>query len=137
MNQTSRIGLALVGIAVSFFGLRWLLSVRSHSYDVLSRSGMAAAILCCLSVLVVAWAVPCASLARRRKWSPRTSYTFGALSFLIPATLLMYVAGPDRFAVIMLVPMSVCGIVCRKLAFPGLSDEELAAPEPPLSLLSK
>jgi hypothetical protein len=137
MKQASRIILALVGIAVSFSGLDWLLFVRSRSYDVLSRLGVAAALLCCLSVLVIAWAVPCASLARRRKWSPRTSYTFGALSFLIPAALLMYLAGPERFAAIMVAPMVFCGVLCRRIAYPELTDEEATAPEPPLSLLMK
>jgi hypothetical protein len=137
MKQPSRITLAVAGIAISFIGLRWLLLARTHSDDVLTRLSLASAFLCCLAVLVIAWAMPCASFARFRKWSPRTSYAFGALTFLLPAMLVMYLAGPDRFAVIMIAPASFCGFVSRKLAFPELTDDELNAPEPPLSLLPK
>jgi|ERR1700733_6355349 hypothetical protein len=137
MNQPSRMVLALVGIAVSFIGLRWLLAFLTHQVDVSDRIEVVAAIFCGLAVLIASWALPCASLARWRQWSPRASYMLGALSFLIPAAALMYFAKSDRYASIMLVPMSFSGMVCRKITYPHLTYEQATAPEPPLSLLSK
>ena len=128
----------IAGILVSFFACLWLLCLPAYSHEVLSRLGLLAALVGNLGILIYCWAWLLAYIGTKRKWSPRLCYTAG-ISFVIPSILLMFFANRPVGSLIGLfvTSLSVAGYVCRKLAYPEMSDEEATAPEPPLSLFSK
>ncbi len=70
---------------------------------------------------------------------PRACYLAG-ISILAVLTPIGYfaAAGPNGLVIYWMGPLVVItGCLCRKLACPELSDEEAAAPPPPLSLFPK
>ena len=126
------------GIVVSFFACMWLLSLPVYSHLVLPKLGFLAALVGNLGILIYCWSAALAYICTKRKWSPRLCYMAG-ISFIIPSALLMFVANRPLGSLVGLFIMSLtlAGILSRKLAYPEMSDEELTAPEPPLSLLPK
>jgi hypothetical protein len=129
--------LILLGVVVSLGSLLWLLSFQAHSGQILARLGLLSAMVCSVGMLVLCWGASVALLARWRKWSPRTCYLAGSLSLLLlPAAFLMLLDG-SRFSALLIVPSSLAGYVCRKLAHPELTEEQATALEPPLSLFPR
>ena len=129
---------AIAGFFVSFFGFFWLASLPVGSYGILWRLGFMAAVLCALGSVAFSWAVIAAFVARERDWSPQTCMKAGWP--LIPLALIVCVAGSEfwRAAVALLAANAVfVGFLCRRFAYPHVTDEEAAAPEPPLSLFQK
>jgi hypothetical protein len=128
----------IAGFFVSFAAALWLLSFQPHSFDVIPRIGLVSAVLCSLAILVFCWSASVAYFARKRKWSPRACYMAG-LSFVGPMVLLQLLGHSQSRIVMFLTTWSIFwpSYLTRKLAYPELTDEEAAAPEPPLSLFPK
>jgi hypothetical protein len=103
----------------------------------LLRIGYVSAVFCALTVLSFCWAAFAADLAMKRNWSPRTCLRagiplslFGFFSLLIDPRFwpLACLFGTINVSV---------AFFARRLAYPDMTDEEAAAPEPPLSLFQK
>lgn len=135
----SRAILVAVGLLMSFSAAAWLLSLPVGRLEILARIGWVSAIFCALGVLTFSFAVVLASVARRRKWSPRTCHRAGLL--ILPVVLsLCFFASPQvrsASASLIILPAIFAGILCRKLTYPQLSEDEAYAPEPPLSLFRR
>ena len=128
--------LVVLGLVASFGSLLWLLSFQPHSWQILAKLGLLSAIFCSLGMMVLCWGASVALLASWRNWSPRTCYLAGAFSLVLPAAFLMLLGGP-RFSALLVAPLPLAGLVCRKLAYPELTDEQARALEPPLSLFPR
>jgi hypothetical protein len=127
----------VAGFFVSFAGLFWLLSLPYKPHEILPRLGFVAAMICAGGSLMFFCAASFAYAIRKRKWSPR-SCRWAGLLFAVPAALLMFTSGQFFSASgLLLCMMVLTGPVCRRLAFPELTDEQAYAPEPPLSLFPK
>jgi len=133
--------IAVVGsIFISFLALLWLLSLSEKPPEIFARLGFVSAALCAFASLIFSWAALLAYVARRGHWSPRACYLAG---ISIVAVLLVIVYFDDAHAksagIAVIAPFLplVTGYLCRKLAYPELSDEDASAPEPPLSLFPK
>jgi len=127
------------GIFISFSALLWLLSLSEKPPEIFPRLGFVSATLCASASLVFSWAALIAYVARRRHWSPRACYQAG-LSIVAVLLVLAYFADGHvgRAGIALLSFLStLTGYLCRKLAYPELSDEEASAPAPPLSLFPK
>lgn len=129
----------VAGIVVSFSALLWLVSFSGKPPEILAQIGFVCAVMCASASLVFSWAALLAYVARRRHWSPRACYLAG-LSIVALLLVPSYFAGGrvqrvDIFLIGLLPTLT--GYLCRKLAYPELSDEEASAPEPPLSLFHK
>jgi hypothetical protein len=131
--------LAIAGLFVSLGGLAWLLLLPEKPHDFLPRWGWAFAVLSVEVMLVICWGTLAAYVARARNWLPRTCFWLGALSFIVPGLAIFFmVRGPLMYAGTSLITVSsLAGYVCRKLAYPELTDEEAMAPPPPPSIFSK
>jgi hypothetical protein len=129
---------AIFFLFASSFGLFWLLVLSARPYDILPRLGFLCVVFCALGALVLSWSVSFAYLARKRNWSPRTCLKAG-WPFAAIGLLLFFFAGGARLG--NLGTMLVCsatfvGYISGRLAYPELSNEQLAAPKP-LTLFPK
>jgi len=137
--KTSSIGVKFA-VAAGFFmsgaALYWLVTSPPKPRELLFRIGYVSAVFCVLAVLNFCWAAFVADLALRRDWSPRTCLRAG-----IPLGIAMLVWGTVDSRFWLLAPLvglnNLAGFFARRLAYPDLTDEEAAAPEPPLSLFQK
>jgi hypothetical protein len=128
---------ALTGFVISSFGFFWLGSLPIGSYGILWRFGFIAAALSTLGVVTFCWATLAAFVARERNWSPQTCMKAGWP--FIPLAVIASVAGSQfwRAADLLTVNAVFVGFLCRRLVYPHVTDEQAAAPEPPLSLFQK
>jgi len=136
-SLTRKLGV-ISGLFVSCFALAWLISLHGRYLDLPSRIGFVSVLICVLGSLTFCWAAFAAYFARRWKWSPRscflTGWVFAAVGFAF------VFAGGSRFlglGAIFLSMATFAGIICRKLVYPEMTDEQAAAPEPPVSLFQK
>ena len=134
------IGTKLV-VASGFFmsagALYWLVASPPRPHELLFRIGYVSAVFCVLAVLSFCWAAFVADLALQRGWSSRTCIKAGG-----PLCILVIVWGfvDSRFWLVApLVGLInlLAGFFARRIAYPDLTAEEAAAPEPPLSLFQK
>ncbi len=129
---------ATAGLVCSLSALFWLVSWTARPTDFLSRLGWVSAGLCAEGAFVFLSAACFAHVARQRNWSAKRCHLSGFL-IVVPGTL--FLAGPH--ANFYLWWSFVCGLppitgyICRKLAYPEMTDEEAFAPEAPLSLFPK
>ncbi len=133
-----KIGVA-AALMISCSAVYWLFSLLPLRHSILFRIGFANAVLCALGGLAFFWGALLSYIAKHREWSPRTCHKAG-ISILVPFTVLCFVVPRDQF--LLAADWAAClaifaGYVCRKLAYPGLTDEEAHAPEPPLTLFPK
>ena len=127
----------IAGTLVSFFACLWLFSLPAPSHEILPRLGFLAAAVGNLGILIYCWSAMLAYIATRRKWSPRVCNMAG-ISYLLPAILLFCLATRAAYLPGLLVmPMTMAGYLCRRFAYPEMSEEEANAPEPPLTLFPK
>jgi hypothetical protein len=134
----------VAGFFVSFAGLFWLLSLPYKPHEILPRLGFIAATICTGGSLMFFSAASFAYVVRKRKWSGRACKWAGLL-FAVPGTFLIFAGaflifpGAPFFSVgamlFCLTPLT--GPVCRRLAFPELTDEQASALELPPSLFPK
>jgi hypothetical protein len=126
-----------VGFFMSGGALYWLVTSPPRPHELLFRIGYVSAVFCVLAVLSFCWAAFVADLALQRGWSPRTCIKAGG-----PLCILVIVWGfvDSRFWLVApLVGLInlLTGFFARRIAYPDLTAEEAAAPEPPLSLFQK
>lgn len=128
--STWRVVGVAAGVFVAFGALFWLLSIRSGPLDLIDRAGLICATLSAAATLDFFWAVGFAFIAHKQKWSYRAC-RFAGICLLMPGSLLfLNHARPlpmFNFLVLQSLPTSY---ICRKLAFPEISDEDAAAPDP-------
>src|SRR6202030_3708127 len=129
--------LPVAGFLVSFFAFFWLALLPIGSYSILWRLGFVAAALCAMGSITFCWAALAAFLAREWNWSPRTCMRAGWP--FIPLALIAGVAGSQfwRAAGLLATNSLFAGLLCRRFVYPEMTDEQAAAPEPPLSLFPK
>jgi hypothetical protein len=126
-----------IGFFVSLFAFFWLASVPIKSYQVVGRFGYTAAVFCALGSLTFSCAALSSFFVRERNWSPKTSMRAGLP--LITLALIAWAADPDLWPAAMLLATSstMAGFLCRRLAYPEVTDDQATAPEPPISLFQK
>jgi hypothetical protein len=125
-----------VGFFMSAGALYWLVASPPRPHELLFHIGYVSAVFCALAVLSFCWAAFVADLALKRHWSSRTCLRAGWP--FIPLALIACVAGSQfwRAAALLAANAVFVGLLCRRLVYPHLTDEEATA-EPPLSLVQK
>ena len=139
-----RWALNVAGFFVSLAGFLWFVSTPYRPPEILPRLGFLAAGFCAAGALIFFWAASFAYLARNRKWSPRSCIWAGLL-FAVPGACLS-IAGAfidstsPRFLSVgglLFLMLFPTGNICRRLAYPELTDEQAYAPGPPPSLFPR
>jgi hypothetical protein len=125
------------GFFMSGGALYWLVASPPRTREILFRIGYVSAVFCALAVLSFCWAAFVADLALKRGWSPRTCIRAG-----VPLCILVILWGAVDSRFWLLAPLVgliniLAGFFARRIAYPNLTHEEAAAPEPPLSLFQK
>lgn len=123
---------------VSLSGFLWLVLAPSKPLALLSRLGFVSAVLSAFWSMAFCWALLLAYLVRKRGWSPRVCATAG-LPFIISG-LVFFLGDTTRswgISTLLVTQGSLVGYLCRRLAYPEITDQQAAALEPPLSLFSK
>jgi hypothetical protein len=131
--------LVFFGFIVSLSATLWFGSSLNNSVGILPHIGFLCAGLCIVGSLMFFWSAICAYFVRTWGWSVWSCYGAG-LPFLLAGLLLLFFASTDRlqqFGSFLGGDLILVGYICRRLAFPHLTDEQAAAPTPPLSLFSK
>ena len=134
-SVTERIVLA-AGFVASLAALFWLITLRAPQ-ETLPRLGFVCALASVEAVLVFCWSASFALVIRKRHWHPRMAAYVG-MAFMVPGILLGWPANrfwPYGGGLVSL--GLIANLLTRRLAYPGLTKEQLLAPEPPLSLVGK
>jgi hypothetical protein len=127
----------VAGICVSFGALFWLLSIHPRTLDVGDRLGFMCAIVCADAALSFFWALGFAYIIREQHWSYRAC-RYAGVWLLLPGSLLFLNHGRAMSTANFLVlQMATTSYICRRIAFPEISDEEAAALEPPPTMFPK
>jgi hypothetical protein len=130
------IGVA-AGLCASFAATFWLLSVISETSGIMNRVGLLSAFLCTFGLLMFFWAAGSAYVIHMRGWSYRACRYVG-FAFLLPGSVLFFShVHALSIANFLTVQIVLSGYICRKIAFPEISDEEAAALEPPPTMFPK
>jgi hypothetical protein len=128
--------LLVAGFFVSLAAFLWLLSLRAP-VEMFPRLGFISALYCTSGALAFCWATFFAFLARKHNW-PARLHTLPGLLFLIPATLLLFDGFRFMSISMLLISQSfLANYICRRLAYPNTSPEQIYAAKPPLSLFTK
>jgi hypothetical protein len=95
-----------------------------------NRLGFLAALICSFGALVFFWAAGSAYVIHKMSWSYRVCRYVG-WAFLVPGSLLCLSHGRPLFIANSLTAQIVLsGFICRRIAFPEISDEKAFALEP-------
>jgi len=135
----SRKVLMLGGLIASTCSLFWLLTLPYKPDAYLPRIGFISAVFCTMGTLIFCWAAIFAHLARKWSWSPR-SCALSGLVFFIPAAYFYLLSNNPRswsIGALLITQASLTGYVCRRIAFPQLTDEQFSTSQPPPSLFPK
>jgi hypothetical protein len=129
---------ALTAVALSFTSLYWLFSLPRSDYRTeLDRTAFAFLVLCLVGIASFGWAAALAYFGRARKWTPKICL-FAGLSFVVPILIFAaFAVKPGRAFGLLTSGFMASGLICRKLTYPHVSNEELNVPEPPLSLFPR
>lgn len=120
----------VVGFCVSFGATFWLLSIRHDIYGIGNLIGLFSAFACTFYASLFFWVVGFAYMVHKLNWSHKAC-RYAGVAFLLPGSLLIFSnPRPITVASLILCQGMVAGYLARKIAFPQLSDEEAAAPEP-------
>lgn len=125
------------GFLVSGSALAWLSSVNHSYHDLPSRIGFLSALICALGVLIFCYAASAAYLARKFDWSPRTCMKAGFPLLILGLLICVFDSRFWPVAVMICTNNLTAGFLCRRLAYPDMTDEQAAAPEPPIRLFRK
>ena len=129
---------ALAAVALSFTSLYWLFSLpRSDYRTVPDRIAFAFLVLSLVGTASFGWAAGLAYFGRAQEWTPKACL-FGGLSFVVPLLIFAaFAVNPGRAFGLLTFGFIASGLICRKLTYPHVSNDELNAPEPPLSLFPR
>jgi hypothetical protein len=128
----------LAGLIFSYVALFWLFTVIPARLNLIERLGYVSAIFCALAVLSICWAALFAYVAAKRNWTVQDCRWVGVW-LLVPASLLLFADKSHAWpiATILTSGAGITSYVCRKMAFPGVSDEDAARLEPPPTMFPK
>ena len=131
--------LVVAGLLFSTSAVAWLALMPVNLPMVLDRFGFISAFFCAAVTLMFCWGASAAYVARKLNWSPRACYMLGACFFGIPGLACAFFGDPpfSSRGTVLLCLSTFAGIVCRKLAYPELTDDQATAPPPPLTLFPK
>jgi hypothetical protein len=118
------------GVCVSFAATFWLLSIISETSGIMNRVGLLSAFVCAFGALMFFWAACSAYLIHKRGWSYRACRYVGFVFLLPGSVLFLSHARPLSIANFLLFQVVTTSYICRKIAFPEISDEQAAALEP-------
>jgi hypothetical protein len=118
------------GLCVSFAATFSLLSFVSHTSGVMNRVGLLCAFLCSFGLVMFFWAAGSAYVIHNLGWSYRACRYVG-FAFLVPGSVLFLSQGRAlSVANVLTFQIVLSSDICRRIAFPEMSDEEATAPEP-------
>lgn len=129
----------LIGFAVSLSATIWSASSTSQLPSIVSRLGFVCSQVCILGLLTFFWSAICAYWVRKCGWTPWQCFLAG-LPFVVAGLLLWFFGNTDRlrlFGNFIAGNWVLVGYVCRRLAFPHLTDKQAAVPPPSLTLFPK
>lgn len=130
------IGVA-AGLCISFWASFWLLSFISYTHGVMNRIGLLCAFLCSFGLVVFFWAAGSAYVINKLGWS-YGACRYAGVAFLLPGSVLFFShVSALSIANFLTVQIVLSGYICRRMAFPEISDEEAAALEPPPTMFPK
>ena len=128
--STRRVIGVSVGFCISFWATFSLLSFIAQTHGVMNRIGLLCAFLCTFGLLLSFWAAGSAYVIHRMRWTYRACRYVG-FAFLLPGSALFLSHGRamsiTNFLTIQII---FSGYICRRIAFPEISDAQAAAPEP-------
>jgi phage shock protein PspC (stress-responsive transcriptional regulator) len=128
--STRRVIGVAAGLCVSFCATFSLLSFIRYTPGVMNRVGLLCAFACSIGLLVFFWAAGSAHVIHRMGWSYRSCRYVG-FAFLLPGSALFLSHGRAlTIANFLTVQIVLSGYICRRIAFPEISDEQAAGPEP-------
>jgi hypothetical protein len=135
--STGRVIGVAAGVCVSFGALFWLLSVHAGTLEAGDSLGLICAIFCADAALSFCWALGFAYIVRKQNWSYRAC-RYAGVCLLVPGSLLFLKHGRAiSTANFLLLQIALTSYICRRIAFPEISDEEAAALEPPPTMFPK
>ncbi len=129
---------AVAGLLVGGSGALWL-ALSGGAGGLIPRVGFVCAGLCATACSIVSWAAIFAYVIRKMNWPPK-SCVFAGLCLAVPGWLVLILSNsPHALSLgsLLLTAATFAIYICRKLAFPEMTDEQAAAPPPPISLFGK
>ncbi|MGB6265204.1 MAG: hypothetical protein WA875_01880 [Candidatus Acidiferrales bacterium] len=134
LPRSIRVALA-GGYCVSLAALFWIFDLLPRRQTGLWRVGWLSAVLVVCAAVLGCWSAFFAAAGKSRGWSLRTCTAVGMLAFLPTIFFYRFMGDALLHAAVPLLSMSVfSGLICRKLAFPHLTEEDVSAamnPPPP------
>ena len=128
--STRRVIGVAAGLCVSFCATFSLLSFISYTSGVMNRLGLLCAFVCAFGLLLYFWAAGSAYVIYKLGWSDRACRYVG-WAFLVPGSVLFLSHGRAiSITNFLTVQIVLSSLICRRIAFPELSDEQALAPEP-------
>jgi hypothetical protein len=128
--STGRVIGVAVGLCVSFLATFSLLSILTRTSGVMNRVGLLCAFFCTFGLLLFFWAAGSAYVIHMRGWSYRACRYVG-FAFLLPGSVLFFShVHALSIANFLTVQIVLSGYICRRIAFPEISDEQVFGPEP-------
>jgi hypothetical protein len=96
----------------------------------MNRVGLLCAFLCSFGLVMFFWAAGSAYVIHNLGWSYRACRYVG-FAFLVPGSVLFLSQGRAlSVANVLTFQIVLSSDICRRIAFPEMSDEEATAPEP-------
>jgi hypothetical protein len=128
--STRRMVGVAVGLCISFWATFSLLSFLSHTSGVMNRVGLLCAFMCTFGLVLFFWASGFAYVIHKMRWSS-SACRYAGWAFLLPGCALFLSHGRAMSIINFLtVQIIFSGYICRRIAFPTISDEQAFAPEP-------
>jgi cytochrome bd-type quinol oxidase subunit 2 len=130
--------LVVAGFLVSLSGASWFLSLPNKPDEIIPRIGFICAGLCALGCTAFCWAAVYAYVVRKLNRSPKFC-RWAALPFAVAGFLLFFAQNQHWWSLssVLLSQASLTAYICRKIAFPELTDEQASEPVPPINLFSR
>ncbi|MGB7753508.1 MAG: hypothetical protein WCF88_18280 [Candidatus Acidiferrales bacterium] len=128
--STRRVIGGLIGLCVSFWATFSLLSILTYTSGVMNRVGLLCAFMCAFGLVLFFWAADSAYVIIKMGWSFRAC-RYAGWAFLVPGSALFLSHGHAMSIINFLtVQIIFSGYICRRIAFPEISDEKVFGPEP-------
>jgi hypothetical protein len=127
----------MIGVAVGFciafwatFSLLSFIPLMPRIPGFMDRVGVFCTHICSAGALLFLWAAGSAYVIHKMSWSYRACRYVG-WAFLVPGSLLFLSHGRLlSIANFLTVQIVLSGFICRRIAFPEISDEKAFAPAP-------
>jgi hypothetical protein len=128
--STRRVIGVAVGLCISFLATFSLLPLITRTSGVMNRVGLLSALVCTFGLVLCFWAAGAAYVIHKMSWPYRACRHVG-WAFLVPGSALFLSHGRAiSIANFLTVQIVLSGFICRRIAFPEISDEQAMAPAP-------